>query len=83
MRASSALQLGWIRPQSSPDCQQTPGEQLVVDRQFTINQVIQLQLMHGDTGLFSKLRGDDPSALIGLPLLRLVAMLESAGVEVV
>ena len=33
--------------------------------------------------LFSKMRGDDPSALIGLPLLRLVAMLESAGVEVV
>jgi predicted house-cleaning NTP pyrophosphatase (Maf/HAM1 superfamily) len=29
------------------------------------------------------MRGDDPSALIGLPLLRLVAMLESAGVEVV
>jgi len=33
--------------------------------------------------LFSKMRGDDPSALIGLPLLRLIAMLESAGVEVV
>jgi len=33
--------------------------------------------------LFSKLRGDDPSALIGLPLLRLITMLESAGVEVV
>jgi len=33
--------------------------------------------------LFSKMRGDDPSALIGLPLLRLVAMLENAGVEVV
>jgi septum formation protein len=33
--------------------------------------------------LFSKMRGDDPSALIGLPLLRLIAMLESAGIEVV
>ena len=33
--------------------------------------------------LFSKMRGDDPSALIGLPLLRLIVMLESAGVEVV
>lgn len=33
--------------------------------------------------LFSKLRGDDPSALIGLPLLRLITMLENAGVKVV
>jgi septum formation protein len=33
--------------------------------------------------LFSRMRGDDPSALIGLPLLSLIAMLESAGVEVV
>jgi septum formation protein len=33
--------------------------------------------------LFSSMRGDDPSALIGLPLLSLIAMLESAGVEVV
>ena len=33
--------------------------------------------------LFNKLRGDDPSALIGLPLLSLITMLESAGVEVV
>lgn len=33
--------------------------------------------------LFSALRGDDPSALIGLPLLRLTTMLESAGIEVV
>ena len=33
--------------------------------------------------LFNKMRGDDPTALIGLPLLRLIAMLESAGVEVV
>ena len=33
--------------------------------------------------LFSKMRGDDPSALIGLPLFRLIAMLESAGIEVV
>lgn len=33
--------------------------------------------------LFSRLRGDDPSALIGLPLIRLTAMLESAGVRVV
>ena len=33
--------------------------------------------------LFSKMRGDDPSALIGLPLLRLIKMLEQVGVEVV
>lgn len=33
--------------------------------------------------LFSALRGEDPSALIGLPLLRLTTMLESAGIEVV
>jgi septum formation protein len=33
--------------------------------------------------LFDKMRGDDPSALIGLPLIRLIAMLESAGVEVI
>lgn len=33
--------------------------------------------------LFGRLRGDDPTALIGLPLIRLVGMLEAAGVEVV
>ncbi len=33
--------------------------------------------------LFEALRGDDPSALIGLPLLSLVPMLERAGIEVV
>jgi septum formation protein len=33
--------------------------------------------------LFKALRGDDPNALIGLPLLRLTTMLESAGVTVV
>ena len=33
--------------------------------------------------LFSRMRGDDPTALIGLPLLRLIAMLEDAGIEVV
>jgi septum formation protein len=32
--------------------------------------------------LFERLEGDDPNALIGLPLIRLVAMLERAGVEV-
>lgn len=32
--------------------------------------------------LFERLEGDDPSALIGLPLIRLVGMLERAGVEV-
>lgn len=32
--------------------------------------------------LFERLEGDDPNALIGLPLIRLVAMLEQAGVEV-
>lgn len=31
--------------------------------------------------LFERLRGDDPTALIGLPLIRLVAMLEAAGVD--
>jgi septum formation protein len=33
--------------------------------------------------LFRRLRGDDPSALIGLPLLRLTTLLEEAGIEVV
>lgn len=33
--------------------------------------------------LFNKMRGDDPTALIGLPLIRLVQMLENAGVDVV
>jgi septum formation protein len=33
--------------------------------------------------LFRRMRGDDPSALIGLPLFKLVEMLEAAGVEVV
>ncbi len=32
--------------------------------------------------LFKRLEGDDPNALIGLPLIRLVAMLETAGVKV-
>lgn len=31
--------------------------------------------------LFEKMEGDDPSALIGLPLIRLVTMLASAGVQ--
>ncbi len=29
--------------------------------------------------LFERLRGDDPNALVGLPLIRLVSMLEAAG----
>ena len=33
--------------------------------------------------LFEALRGDDPNALIGLPLLKLITMLEKAGVEVI
>ena len=33
--------------------------------------------------LFQRLRGDDPTALIGLPLIRLVQMLEKLGVAVV
>ena len=33
--------------------------------------------------LFSAMKGDDPSALIGLPLIRLITMLENAGVSVV
>ena len=33
--------------------------------------------------LFDRMRGDDPSALIGLPLLRLTRMLENAGLKVV
>ena len=33
--------------------------------------------------LFRRMRGDDPSALIGLPLLKLTEMLEAAGIEVV
>ena len=33
--------------------------------------------------LFERLSGEDPTALIGLPLIRLVKLLEQAGVEVV
>ena len=33
--------------------------------------------------LFSNMRGDDPTAIVGLPLIRLIGMLESAGVRVV
>ncbi len=33
--------------------------------------------------LFRYLRGDDPTALVGLPLIRLTEMLESAGIAVV
>ena len=33
--------------------------------------------------LFKGMRGDDPSALIGLPLFKLIEMLEAAGVEIV
>ncbi len=32
--------------------------------------------------LFSRLSGEDPNALIGLPLIRLVGMLEQAGIDV-
>lgn len=32
--------------------------------------------------LFEKMSGDDPAALIGLPLIRLVSMLEQAGLKV-
>lgn len=35
------------------------------------------------TCLFSKMHGDDPTALVGLPLIRLITMLENAGVSVV
>lgn len=33
--------------------------------------------------LFSRMQGDDPTALIGLPLIRLTSMLEEAGVRVI
>ena len=33
--------------------------------------------------LFKRMHGDDPSALIGLPLFKLIEMLEAAGVEIV
>jgi predicted house-cleaning NTP pyrophosphatase (Maf/HAM1 superfamily) len=32
--------------------------------------------------LFERMEGDDPNALIGLPLIRLVAMLENEGIAV-
>lgn len=32
--------------------------------------------------LFSKLNGDDPNSLIGLPLIRLISLLEAEGVDV-
>ena len=33
--------------------------------------------------LFKRMHGDDPSALIGLPLFKVIEMLEAAGVEIV
>lgn len=33
--------------------------------------------------LFERLDGDDPNTLIGLPLIRLVRMLENAGIEII
>lgn len=33
--------------------------------------------------LFEEMRGDDPTALIGLPLIRLTALLQRAGIEVI
>jgi septum formation protein len=33
--------------------------------------------------LFEQMRGDDPSALIGLPLIRLIRMLENLGISVI
>ena len=33
--------------------------------------------------LFKRMRGDDPNALVGLPLFKLIEMLEAVGVEVV
>ena len=33
--------------------------------------------------LFERLEGDDPNALIGLPLIRLVRMLEEEGISVI
>ena len=33
--------------------------------------------------LFKRMHGDDPSALIGLPLFKLIEMLEAAGMEIV
>jgi septum formation protein len=33
--------------------------------------------------LFSQMQGNDPTALIGLPLIRLTGMLEKAGIEVI
>jgi predicted house-cleaning NTP pyrophosphatase (Maf/HAM1 superfamily) len=31
--------------------------------------------------LFERLEGDDPNALVGLPLIRLIAMLEAEGID--
>ena len=33
--------------------------------------------------LFSYMSGDDPTSIIGLPLIRLIAMLEAAGINVI
>ncbi|MEW6353635.1 MAG: hypothetical protein AB1469_04985 [Pseudomonadota bacterium] len=35
-----------------------------------------------DISLVEKITGDDPTALIGLPLIRLTSMLENEGVRV-
>lgn len=53
-----------------------------VDRELPLNCAGSFKSEGLGIALFEKLEGDDPNALIGLPLIRLVAMLRKVGVEV-
>lgn len=53
-----------------------------VDREEPLNCAGSFKSEGLGIALFESMHGDDPSALIGLPLIRLVGMLEAAGVDV-
>lgn len=53
-----------------------------VDRELPLNCAGSFKSEGLGIALFEKLEGDDPNALIGLPLIRLVTMLRKVGVEV-
>jgi len=53
-----------------------------VDRERPFNCAGSIRSEGLGIALFESMRGEDPSALIGLPLIRLVSMLERAGLDV-
>ena len=52
-----------------------------VDREQPLNCAGSFKSEGLGIALFERLEGDDPNALIGLPLIRLIAMLESEGID--